>query len=69
MGVLTFLARKQYEGTIISGVKFAEKNIPDHTENKALHRSVPMDSLGKHLQLLQGFLCLETEVNLPGIVR
>ena len=31
-------AWKAYEGTIISGIKLAEKNIPDDTENKALLR-------------------------------
>jgi len=31
-------AWKDYEGTIISGIKFAEKHIPDGTENKALLR-------------------------------
>ena len=31
-------AWKKYEGTIIAGVKFAEKRIPDDTENKALLR-------------------------------
>jgi len=31
-------AWKAYEGTIISGIKFAEKRIPDDTENKSLNR-------------------------------
>lgn len=42
--VLYFLSRlysakplwQQYEGVIISGIKFAEKNIPDDTPNKGL---------------------------------
>ena len=28
----------KYEGTIIAGIKLAEKNIPDDTENKSLAR-------------------------------
>lgn len=31
-------AWKQYEGAIISGIKFAEKNIPNNTENAGLKR-------------------------------
>ena len=31
-------AWKTYEGTIISGIKFAEKRVPDGTENKSLNR-------------------------------
>ena len=29
---------KKYEGTIISAIKFSEKDIPDGTENKSLMR-------------------------------